>query len=375
MADKIKFIMNGCGGIANAWLYVFNQQKEDIELVAVCDPIPSAFNKLKVYGYQDVPKYNDLTLAFADGVEADAVLVLTPPQYHPRYMREAIYNDCHVMTEKSFLCDMNDYRLMTEEVIPYAKDNDLVCVVNQQYRWMDRIKDIRTALDAGKIGQVGHVISQFCQNRYHFNGWWRSEHQDLSQLNWFIHHYDTMRYILNRNPVEVRAKLFRVPWSKIFGESSIYLNVTFQDGIEWEYSATQEGVGAYEDSGQTTFTIYGSKGAIRNTKENPPELWLEKGNPHKPEVTYLSELRPEDKISTDSSNADAPGEGPKYPPGWDVTMKHFITAVRSGNKTPHPTRFEDNLHTIAIALAARESWRRKGGPVNIEEYLGLKPDA
>jgi predicted dehydrogenase len=370
MGKKIKFLMVGCGGIANAWFRVFQQYKEEIELVAVADPIPSAFNKLKAYGYGDVPTFSDMSLAFAEGIDIDAALILTPPQYHPRYLREAIYNGCHVITEKSFFVDMNQLRAM-KEAMKFAKEENLVCVVNQQYRFIPRILDVRKAIEENKIGQIGFVVSNFCQNRYHFNAWWRSEHEDISQLNWFIHHYDTMRAILGKNPVSVRAKLFRVPWSKIYGESSIFLDVTFEDNIHWSYTGTQEGVGAYEDSGQTTFTIYGSKGCIRNTKELPPQLWLEKGNPHKPEVSDLGPLRPEDQIDTDSSKTDGADTGPKYPPGWETTMRYFIDAVKSDNEKPHPTRFEDNLYTIAIAMCARESMRRNGAEVNVKEYMGL----
>ncbi len=363
--------MVGCGGIANAWLRVFNKYPDDIQLVAVCDPIPSAFKKLKDYGYGDLPTFPDLRVAFGAGIEADACLILTPPQYHPRYLREAIFNDCHVITEKSFLTNMNQFRAM-QDVMEYIEENELVCVVNQQYRWMDRNQKIREALDQGLIGKVGWVRSNFTQNKYHFNDWWRSEHEDISQYNWFIHHYDNMRFYMDSNPVSVRAKLFRVPWSKIYGESSIFLDVTFANGVQWSYIATQEGVGGYEDSGQTTFTIYGSKGAIRNTKDNSPELRLDKGNAHKPEISYLGEMTEADTIDTDSSSIDGVNVGAKYPPGWDTTMEHFIKAVRSNGEYKHPTSFEDNFYTIAIPLCARESQRRGGAEVSVKEYLGLE---
>ena len=322
MAKKIRFILCGCGGIANAWLRVFQELADDVEPVAACDPIPNAFEKLKTYGFEDIPTFSDLSLAFAAGIEADAVLVLTPPQYHPRYIREAILNDCHVISEKPFLTTLNDVRDM-QDLLKVIDENNKVAVVNQQYRWIPRIQRIRETIDSGAIGQIGFVVSNFCQNRYHFNSWWRQECEDISQYNWFVHHYDTMRYIVNSNPKTVRARLIHPSWSKIYGESTIFLNVTFENGVEWSYTATQDGVAAYEDSGQTTFTIYGSKGSIINTKEKPPQLCLEEGDPHKPVISDIGELGEEDLVSTDSSKADDPTAGPKYPPGWTITMRYF----------------------------------------------------
>jgi hypothetical protein len=79
-----------------------------------------------------------------------------------------------------------------------------------------------------------------------------------------------------------------------------------------------------------------------------------------------------DMISTDSSGDANIASGPKYPPGWDVTMRYFIEAVKSKNKKPHPTNFKDNFWTIAIPLCARESERRNGAFVDVKEYCGYK---
>jgi predicted dehydrogenase len=277
-------------------------------------------------------------------------------------------NDCHVISEKPFLVNVNDWRCM-QQLMLEAEENNKVAIINQQYRWIPRMQRIRQALDEKKIGDVKFVVSNFCQNRYHFNSWWRQEEQDLSQYNWFVHHYDTMRYLMNSNPETVRAKLIHVPWSKVWGESTIFLTVKFENGIEWSYTGVQEGVGAYEDSGQTTFTIYGSKGCIRNTKEKPPQLCIEKGDIHNPETTDLGPMDPWDKISTDSSVKEDAASGPKYPPGWTTTMKYFIEAVRSDNVKPHPTTLRDNFNTIAIALCARESHRLNGQEIKVREFL------
>ncbi|MCP4760203.1 MAG: Gfo/Idh/MocA family oxidoreductase [archaeon] len=368
--SQISFIMVGLGGISNTWLPIFNQFKNKIDLVAVCDPNKNSFEKLEDYGYENVLKFSNLEQTFIAGIEADAVIILTPPQYHYDNIKKSIMNNCNIICEKPVITTIEQFNSL-KNLIKIAKKKNLVCAVNQQYRWMKRIEVIRKAIINKKFGNIGLCVSNFCQNRYHFEKWWRQQLKDISQFNWFIHHYDSMRYILDKNPVSVRAKLIKLPWSKISGESSIFLNVKFEDGIEWSYTATQEGVGNYEDSNQSTFTIYGEKGCIRNTKNNPPQLWLEKEDIHTPEIINLCEQKQEDKIQTDTSSKTNTENKEKYP-SVEKTMEYFINSVNSKNSFLHPTRFEDNLYTIAIPLCARESHLRGGIEINIEEYLGLK---
>ena len=351
---KIKFIMVGCGGIANSWLPVLNANP-DVELVAACDPIPTQFKKLKDYEkFADIPTFNDLALAFQE-VDADATLVLTPSQYHPRYIMESIDNACHVISEKSFFTEMNQYRHL-RAWMKKAEEYDLTCVVNQQYRFMPRIQAIKAELDKGVIGQLGFIVSTFCQNRYHFNSWWRSQNQDLSQFNWYVHHYDTMRFLTGKNPVKVRARLIRPPWSKIVGESTIFLNVTFEGGIEWSYNGTQEGIAAFQDTGQTSFTMYGSKGTLFNNR--PEGTFVHEENKDQSGMTKRVIMEPNEAEFT-----------AKYPPGWETTLKHFVESVKNG--TPHPTRFEDNFYTMAIAMCARKSHEMGGADVYVKDYMGL----
>jgi predicted dehydrogenase len=43
----------------------------------------------------------------------------------------------------------------------------------------------------------------------------------------------------------------------------------------------------------------------------------------------------------------------KYPPGWGESLRKFIYSIQ--HNEPHPTNFDDNKYTMAIALAAIKS--------------------
>ena len=351
-----KFIVVGVGHISDHWLPLFGDRQEKIfgankrvEIAAIVDPDKSVWEKGQKYGCGEVPCFVQLEDAYKE-VDCDAVLILTPPQYHARYIWEAIQNLNNVLTEKPFVTEPNDLKHMIK-MFPSIKEDNLLCVVNQQYRWAPRIQAVRKAIDDGLIGDIGFVVSYFNEADYHFNLWWRQLHGDISAFNWFVHHYDTMRYILkNRKPVEVYAKLLRVPYSKIVGESTVFLNVTFEDGIEWAYNGSQEGRG-WTTPGQSMFTIHGSDGMIENPRDGPPILYKgteEEGTP----------------LMDDPGDSHAP-----YPDYWHVTLKKFIQSLDAKRPIDEDlTTFENNMWTIAIPLAARESHRQKRR-INVKEFV------
>ncbi|MHA1682822.1 MAG: Gfo/Idh/MocA family protein [Promethearchaeota archaeon] len=355
MSDEVyKFVIVGLGHISDNWLPNFQDQskmfgdKRRVDIEAFVDPDKSTWKKPEKYGFGDKPCYSRLEDVWKD-TEADATLILTPPEYHLRYIWESIYECTNVLTEKPFLTSNNQLK-QVKGMFDMIREEELLCVVNQQYRWAERIGAIRKAIDDGEIGDVGFVNSYFNEPDYHFNRWWRQLHEDISAFNWFVHHYDTMRYILhNRKPVDVSGKLVRLPYSKIVGESTVFLNVTFEDGIDWQYTGSQEGRG-WKTPGQSMFTIHGSEGMIENPKDGPPMLYKGKDDPV--------------PLGPDMGDAYAP-----YPDYWHITLKKFVESLDAGKPIDEDlTTFENNMWTIVIPLAARESSRFKKR-INVKDFI------
>ena len=359
----MKWIVCGLGNISNEWLRVF-RMSEDAVPVAFVDPDEAAWAKLKDWGLGDALSEGKVFHQLEDAyktVESDGTLILTPPQYHARYLIEAIENLQHVITEKPFCTETNELRHIMSKYREIAKPNNLICVVNQQYRFMERIEAIKTALNSGRIGNPGFVVSHFNEPDYHFNLWWRQQHQDISFANWFIHHIDTMRYILGGTPEgaaipkTVYANLFHLPYSKIIGESSLFLQVEFENGVMWSYDASQEARGK-GSPGQSEFTIHCSNGTIENPRE---------GNP----MMYIGGTMAGDAVPEPIADKDFEDIGFKYPPSWDHTMALTVESIRAGKPNPRLTTFDDNLFSIGIMFCARES-ARTGRKINFKKYIG-----
>lgn len=366
---EYKITFCGCGEVTAAWLWTIQklnetQQGYHLNIIAACDPIPKKLRKLRRFGFKETKQFSDIGDAYKDE-KSDITIITCPPQLHTRYLNEAIEHDNHVITEKPFLVDYNQYRHMLR-LADVADKKNLHAIVNQQYRWNEKITGIKKAIEKKVVGDIDFVVSNFSQNRYHFMEWWRSQHEDMSQYNWYIHHYDAMRYMLGKNPITVRAKLHRPRWSKIYGESTIFLNVTFEDGIEWSYTATQESIGAPEMPNHSSFIMYGSKGTIRHLKNVKPRAFVEnEDDPARFDSVLLTKLLDEsDKFETEDFS-----DG-RWASGWDKTIKFLIESIETGK--PHPTCFRDNFWTIAIPLCARESHRRGNIPIDVKEYMQLE---
>lgn len=346
--QKLKIAMIGCGHIAPRWLDVF-QTNNNIELVAIADPDPNSFLKLADYSFDKIPTFSTIEQAY-EKVEIDAIFILTPPQYHTRYIIDGIERGKHVLTEKPLCMDLNQMKHL-KAAAQIAKEKKLVIAVNQQYRWNPRIQVIHDTVQHGDLGKIFLINSFFNQNNYHFKKWWRQQDEFLSLFNWFIHIIDSMRFYINRNPVSVRANFIRPSHSKIVGYSSFLLDVNFEDNILWHLTANQESVAGPTTSGHSQFMMFGTKGTLVNTKNDPPILYNSDGKKQE-----LGEN------IADIDNATT------YPPGWKDTVEKFVHSIQTGEE--HPTSLEDNFWTISILLAAIESFKiGKDYPISkIMEY-------
>ncbi|MCP4761775.1 MAG: Gfo/Idh/MocA family oxidoreductase [archaeon] len=367
---EYKVTFCGCGSITAAWLYAIKRLnmkqkgKYNLKVIAACDPIPSKFKKLKLMGYTEAKTFSDVSLAYEEE-KSDITIITSPPQSHSRYIDEAIMNDNHVITEKPLLIDYNQY-LHLRKVADIADEKKLHAVANQQYRWNKKIAAIKHSIEEKIIGDIDFIVSNFSQNKYHFNEWWRQQHIDMSQYNWFIHHYDTMRYYLGKNPVTVRAKMHRPRWSKIYGESTIFMNVTFEDGIEWSYTATQEAISGPSHSQHSSFIMYGDKGTIRLEGSKSPKAFVDEGLLKS--VGSFKKIKLEKLLKDGDFDDEAEDfDDGKYPPGWTTTLALLIKSIETG--VEHPTRIRDNFWTVAIPLCARESHNKGGIPIDVKEYM------
>jgi predicted dehydrogenase len=135
-------------------------------------------------------------------------------------------------------------------------------MVNQNYRWRPHVQALRGAVAGGAIGRVGQAMFECRQQiRRTTVGGWREQMAEPLLLDFAIHHFDLMRYLLGDEPRRVVGRSFRPSWSWFEGNSAGAAIVEMQGGTVIDYGATMVSTGL-ETPQEGLITIIGDRGTL-----------------------------------------------------------------------------------------------------------------
>ncbi|QDT07827.1 Inositol 2-dehydrogenase [Rubripirellula lacrimiformis] len=226
-SDEIRFVLVGCGGRGTgAAAQIFNT-KGNVKLVAVADAfqgnadraiksLSRGENKSKI----DVPAERvfvglDAYKAAID-VEADLVVIATPPGFKPQQFEYAVNKGRHIFMEKPVASDAAGVRRVLKSVEESKKKNLMLAIGLQRRHQPNYMETIERIHD----GAIGDVISQ----QVYWNGggiWYRNRTDAQSEMafqtnNWYhfnwvcgdqiceqhIHNLDVGCWVKGMYPVE-----------------------------------------------------------------------------------------------------------------------------------------------------------------------------
>ncbi|TWU58205.1 Gfo/Idh/MocA family protein [Rubripirellula reticaptiva] len=285
-SDEIRFVLVGCGGRGTgAAAQIFNT-KGNVKLVAVADAFAAnaeralkslsrGENESKV----DVPPEQvfaglDAYKAAID-VDADLVIIATPPGYKPQQFEYAVNKGRHIFMEKPVATDAAGVRRVLASV-EESKKKELMVAIGLQRRheptYMETIARIHD-------GAIGDVISQ----QVYWNGggiWYRNRTADQTEMafqtnNWYhfnwvcgdqiceqhIHNLDVGCWVKGMYPVECNGMGGReqrmggdASKSQIFDHT--FCEYTFPDGTKM-FSQGRHLAGGWNHVGEH---VQGTKG-------------------------------------------------------------------------------------------------------------------
>jgi predicted dehydrogenase len=335
MSNMLKIVIVGCGGISGGW---FKAAKElaDVSIVGVVDLFEaSALKRKEEFGLTDAKIGTDVEAMLRD-VKPDIVFDCTVPEARATVVRAALRNGCHVLSEKPMAASMEEARGLVEE----SKKAGKLFAIMQNRRYDARIRGLKSFLDAGSVGKVTTLNSDFYIGA-HFGGF-RDKMKHVLLLDMAIHSFDQARLISGADAVGVYCHEWNPAGSWYDHDASAVAIFEMTDGIVYTYRGSwcAEGLST---SWECDWRVVGSQGTatwIGDTQMHAQKA--EAADTFKRPLTDLPIVLPEMPIQ-----------------GHGACIHDFIDCVRTG-RIPE-TVCTENIKSLAMvfgAIGSAESGQR-----------------
>jgi len=321
----MKGIIAGLGGRCRCWIDGF--RNKGIEIAACVEPVEQ--RRQTMIAEKDLPAdrvYGSLGEALAS-TDADFVMDVTPPKAHEPIAMAAFEAGLHVIGEKPLSDDIQAAKRM----VAAAREKGLVHMITQNYRFGAMPRTTHRLLKEGVIGAPEQALISFFMSWADSPGSHYVTEPYMLIKDMGVHHFDLMRYVLDREVEAVLAHSWNPSWGWHQGDASHTAIFQMSGGL----TVTHHALGCSKGH-RTTYNadwhVAGPEGSI--TWEGS-EVFLTHG--HKtaePGRTKVSlDALPEDPI--------------------DMIMTEFLAAIEEG-RAPE-CNSEDNLKSLAMTFAVVRS--------------------
>ena len=227
MAHRLIHI--GVGG-RGKWPVNLVPQRDDYETVALVDIREDHLDTaMEVSGLPESACFRTLEQAL-NNVEADAVVVITPPDLHAEHCLEALRAGKHVLVEKPFTKSLADSKMLVEE----AEKNGVKICVSQNAKYNAATVTMRRLIKDEVYGKASfgmHMKLGWRSKGVHHSG--EDEHSYLWERA--IHDFDTMRFMFADTPKRMWAHSFNPSWSPYRAGAGAHAWIEFEGGATCGY--------------------------------------------------------------------------------------------------------------------------------------------
>jgi predicted dehydrogenase len=302
-----------------------------IRLAALVD----ASQEVRAWGSSEleVPVFAALDQALGT-VEADAVLLVTPPQTHRPLGELALGRGLHVACEKPLAPDLPDARALVRAAARARRH----VMAAQNYRFRRQPRALQALVASGSLGRLlGIRIScrRDLRDAFIRQGDWRSRMEHPYLLDMAIHHVDMLRQITGREVVEVDARAWKAPDSPFQHEPVVEALITLDDGTPVSYEGTWAEAAGGETSWNGDWELVGERGratwtgGVRNALRGT--------------VAFARYGSPPQRV-----------ELPRLPALDRVAVLHELRSALEDGRTPECSA-ADNVKSLAAVLSMARS--------------------
>lgn len=274
---KIKIAIIGCGRISYKHVEAITQNREEIELVAVCDVIEAnAISKKDEYikildKNVEVKVYTDYKEMLKE-VDIDMVTIATESGYHPEIAMDCMNSGKHVIVEKPMALSTKD----ADKMIECARKNNVKLCVSHQNRFNEPIQKLRTAVEENRFGKLVNGTARILWNRnmgYYQQAPWRGtwELDGGTLMNQCIHNIDLLQWMMGGEIDTVYAQCGTF-LRDIEGEDFGAIIIKFKNGA---IGIVEGSACVYPKNLEETLSIFGETGtvSIGGLAVNSIETW------------------------------------------------------------------------------------------------------
>ncbi len=337
----LKTIVCGAGFWGKFWLKEVNKNPSLSLSAIVARPREAVESVGKTYGLLPNVLFTDLDVAVKN-VDADLVVVVTPPPCHLEHIQIAMQAGMNVICEKP----LADTWAAAEQIAAVVRSHpQQKFMVSQTRRFTDQVQTIHDVIASGKTGQVDTITFD---HRVNYTGGGYRQEMDFPVIEDMIcHHLYTLRYITGEEAASVYVEAWNPLWSQFSGKASNNVLVTMTNGVHVNYFGSWTARGQLNDY-NGIMKVMGSEGSLdlvdHNTLRFYPNIDTDTGPNPEPERIPLLNLE----------HSEIAG-----------VIQAFLQALEM-DETP-PCNIEDNLKTFAFNWATLESCRANQR-INVQQY-------
>jgi predicted dehydrogenase len=336
----MRVIHVGCGAMSPNWLRPASEL--GVQIRALVD-IDEKNARLRAEEFNlDVPVYTDLKTAIRE-VPADALFDCTIPAAHKEVSSTALAAGLHVLEEKPLALTFQD----AAELVALAKTAGKLHVVLQNRRFNRRIRQLRQMLSDGVIGELTTLHVDFFVAP-HFGGF-REVMPHVLLADMAIHAFDAARFVSGLNAETVFCEEWIPKNSWYASGPSVVAVFRMSSGVRFSYRGSWCADG-FRTPWDAAWRVIGTEGTLiwdgnedLKAEKLPADHLSAQPNAFLKEMeTVLPTIEPD----------------PMEARGHFSVMNQFLSAFNGG---PSPeTRSSDNIHSLAMVLAAIESAEQGG---------------
>jgi predicted dehydrogenase len=221
----MRFVVAGLGWWGRSWTDILKIHPK-VQLVATIDPSAGA----RDWSRENlaVAHFSDLDSAFHE-IDADAVLVTTPPKLHYPVVINAIEHGKHVLVEKPLATSPEQ----GAKILTAVEQTEAKVMVAQGYRFMDSATILRQALQSGKIGELQAIrifFRQYVPDLLELSHpLYQLQHSILTDMA--NHHFDLVRHLTRQEFSKVTACEYETPDNAFQHPSSALCLLTLENGV------------------------------------------------------------------------------------------------------------------------------------------------